>query len=295
MKQKNSFTADIVDAFNQDAEGYNQNCDLQYYEGKKVISLAIQKTIEIINTHKLTHLRILDAGCGNGRTTINLYIALREALIKLSSNIGITLVGADISEEMLKLAKTNMNLEGISSSSIVFNLKNIEQLSEEDGHFNLIFSNFALHLCSPHVYQSFYNRLLNGGAIVINQGGNYSNNIFFATTLKVAKEPQFENYFTKWVSPFYYPSKKEITDVLNNVGFTNVSVTETSNKNYDNYEHIVEAYINASFKIFQKELPSYEFKKAFEDRFRELITKLKDTHKQELHRLYITADKFTLP
>lgn len=293
MITKNNTIFGRVKAFDYNAKGYDQNCDLQYSEGKKTIHNAIQKATKMVVDNNLKRLRILDAGCGNGRTTIDFYVELRRTLIKIVTDIDINIVGMDISSKMLEMAEMNAELEGITSGKIVFHNKNIEELSEEDGYFDLIFSNFALHLCTPNIYKKLTDRLNKGGAIVINQGGKNSNSNFLNMALSLTNKEEFSSYFTNWAHPFFYPTKEEVMVILYAAGFTDIVVTEDElkdyNKNY-NYKKMVDTYCNASLKVFLEPLPNDELKNLFEEKFRELCEKQLQKYKHT-HRLYITATK----
>ncbi len=79
--------------------------------------------------------RILDLGCGTG-----------EILLKLAKNYPNVkeLVGIDLSEDMLKLAKTKL---GAFKEATVCQ-GNIEQIPYDDKHFDLVVSSGVLHYVS---------------------------------------------------------------------------------------------------------------------------------------------------
>lgn len=278
-----------IKVYDKNAEAYNENCDTQYAAGKKTIENAIQKACEIVKKKKLKQLRVLDAGCGNGRTTINLYVELRKALIKMFIDVDITVVGMDISSKILELAAANAELEGITSRKVVFYNKSIEKLSEEDGYFDLIFSNFALHLCTPNVYKRFFARLNKGGAIVINQGGKNNCKNLYDMAFAITKEDEFSPYFTDFKLPVFYPTKEEVAIILYAAGFTDIAVIDDEHKDF-NYENMIETFVYASMLLFKEQLPSNELKNLFEKKYRELSKRQPEKYKH-VHRLHITANK----
>ncbi|MBN1161862.1 MAG: class I SAM-dependent methyltransferase [Dehalococcoidales bacterium] len=81
--------------------------------------------------------QVLDLGTGTGRLVIE--------LAKVRPDWQIT--GADISEEMLKIARTNTEQAGLTDR-IVFQPTPAESLPFADGSFALVVSNSSLHLWS---------------------------------------------------------------------------------------------------------------------------------------------------
>lgn len=79
--------------------------------------------------------RILDIGTGSGLLAIKLAKARPDWQI----------IGTDISEEMLKLARENARREGLSDR-IEFWEYSAEALPFDDGYFSLVTSNASLHL-----------------------------------------------------------------------------------------------------------------------------------------------------
>lgn len=277
-----------ITAYDINADGYDDNSAVQYKEGKIIIKEAVQSIVQMVKDNGLKRIRVLDAGCGNGRTTINLYIELRKTLVKIA-DIDINIVGIDISDNMIIMARENTEIEGIRSGRINFYSKNIEDLSEDDGLFDLIFCNFTLHLCTENIYKCFYDRLSEGGTLVINQGGSVSNNTFHQLALSITKEKSFINYFKNWAWPFFYPTKKEAGEYLNKAGFVNISLREEIYKDY-NYTKMIETFINASLNVYIEQVEDEELRGMFRQRFRQLSYEAKDKYKQ-VDRLYIKAKK----
>lgn len=278
-----------IKAFDIDARGYDDNSDFQYSEGKKIINNAVRIACKMAKNNKMKNFRVLDAGCGNGRSTINLYVDLKKELIKIYSSIDINVTGIDISKNILKIAQENMELDGVTSGKLVFKNKSIEELCEEDGLYDIIFSNFALHLCTPNVYRKFYERLNNGGVLLINQGGENSVSNMHDLARAITKYPQFIGYYENWEPPFYYPSKDDMEKLLKDCGYKNIQVVENEYKDY-NYEKCVQAYVNASLKVYLELLSNDSLVEEFKNEFIKLSEQQKDKYKQ-IHRLYILAVK----
>lgn len=278
-----------IKIYDKNAKGYDNNCDVQYAHGKELIKIAVAKACHIVLKKGLKKLRVLDAGCGNGRTTINLYIELRKALISICSHIDISVVGMDISKGILELAKVNAEIEGITSGRVKFANRSVEDLSDEDGSFDMIFSNFALHLCTPNVYRRFFERLNTGGMLIFNIGGKNNCSNLYEMALKVAKEKEFSKYFENFTLPVFYPTKEKMNEIMHEAGFTDIIINEHE-YNDMNYEKMIQTFIHASMLLFLEQLPKYELKELFKEKYYEL-SKKEDKKYKHVHRLLITAEK----
>lgn len=278
----------VYDSY-ENAKDCSDNSQLQYEGGKKTIVYTLSLVSRMIQNKDIKQLRVLDAGCGNGRTTLNLLLQLRGAIIKMGKNVDIKVVGIDISKNMVDIAVKSAAIEGINTRELNFYEKNIEELNENDAYFDVVFSNYTLHLCTSKVYQRFNERLNRGGMLAINQGGVNNNRNLHEMAQSVMNQPEFKEYFVDWKIDLFYPSKSEVMNFLKNAGFKNISVDEEEYKDY-NYPEAIETYINVSLKVYLDPLPNNELKKLFEERFRELAGKQSDKYKH-VHRLYITAVK----
>lgn len=292
MDQKNvdnKVTLGNIKVFEKNADGYDENCDVQYRHGKETIKDAIKRVCEIVKKEDLKKLRVLDAGCGNGRTTINLYIELRKALIKIQSDIDIVVIGIDISKKMLEMASINAQIEGISNKKVIFYNKNIEELSQKDGYFDLIFSNFALHLCTPNVYARFMDRLNKNGILAVNIGGKNNCNNLYEIAFELTKEEELAPYFESFILPVFYPTKDEMNEVLKKSGFSNIVIVEQEYRDF-NYEQMIKTFINASLLLFLEQLPNKDLRDLFVQKYYKK-SKIELNKYKHVHKLYITAVK----
>ncbi len=165
-----------------------------------------------LKTLVVSHKRVLDAGCGTGRST------------SLLLNLGFTkehIVATDISSNMLEIAQSSLPRVKFIESDLL-------KLDFNDNSFDIILSNMVLHYLnqddSRMIIKKFYNWLDHGGYllfIVVHPfrfPANYSQ--YFDNEAKVEKTP--------WGTTMeYYP--KKISDYVNAViesGFELLKVDE---------------------------------------------------------------------
>jgi len=119
----------------------NEQCEIHtYWNGQANLGLAagtrdlIAKELEIeaISKYAKDGIRVLDAGCGNGITAI-----------EIASRFDVAMEGFDFAEEMIMEAKTktaNSKLKG----SVNFQVADIRNTPKNLGYFELIYTERAL-------------------------------------------------------------------------------------------------------------------------------------------------------
>lgn len=169
----------------------------------------LKKHLEpVINSDK----KILDAGCGTGRST--------QLIVKLGAKED-NIIGTDVSSEMLNIAKESIqNIKFVRSDLAQLNLKNES--------VDIIVSNMVLHYLSlkelKAVTSNFYKWLTPGGYLlyVVVHPFRFKSNYdeYFVDSRKIEKTP--------WgTRNKYFP--KKISDYINatiNSGFELISVEE---------------------------------------------------------------------
>ena len=133
------------------ADGY-LNQDYQNYE----VNIRMKKVFEILGD--VSGLRVLDAGCGTGRWSVE--FAKRGAIV----------VGLDISYEMLKLAKKRAEMHGVSKR-VTFINKKIEEINYIDDFDVVLCVTVLQHIVSRKNLEKAVKKLVRackvGGTILI--------------------------------------------------------------------------------------------------------------------------------
>ncbi len=149
---------------------------------------------------------ILDAGCGSGRDS------------RLLTERRFNVIGVDLSEELLKIAQqTNPKTQFICAD--------IKELPFKDNYFDGVWcSAVLLHLETiedvKKALKEMYRVLKPGGIIFIGVKKQLGKNKTEYVKDKDTREPRFFRYFTK----------KEIEDLLKEVGFRVLGITKRPSK-----------------------------------------------------------------
>lgn len=177
-----------MDKSKQAVSVYNQIAAM--YDNEYGISSYIDDFLNLVNKNG----RILDVGCGPGKDSH--YIASK----------GFEVVGVDLSEEMIKIAKKNF-------PRIDFRIMDMRELSFEPNSFDGIFVAFSfIHLPKKEVSGvliKLYELLKGGGSIYIAVQEDESKEIFLTEPLK-SDEKIFLNLF----------STEEIKFLIKRAGFS---------------------------------------------------------------------------
>lgn len=138
LKRKN------IEFFNKIAKHYDNGIF------KNLLLNPIKNAVEFINIKKGS--KILDAGCGTG----NLLKILNDR------NDNLKLYGADISKEMLKIARKK-------EKNAKLKLESVEKLSFRKNYFDYVFSIDAFHHYYDYtlVMRNFYRVLKKGGYLIV--------------------------------------------------------------------------------------------------------------------------------
>jgi len=177
-----------MDKSKQAVSVYNQIAAM--YDNEYGISSYINDFLNLVNKNG----RILDVGCGPGKDSH--YIASE----------GFEVVGVDLSEEMIRIAKKNF-------PRIDFRIMDMRELSFEPNSFDGIFVAFSfIHLPKKGVSGvliKLYELLKGGGSIYIAVQEDESKEVFSPTPLK-PDEKIFLNLF----------STEEIKFLIKRAGFS---------------------------------------------------------------------------
>jgi ubiquinone/menaquinone biosynthesis C-methylase UbiE len=107
---------------------WNERAELGYLAGSSDINL---KKIEIsaISSYIANGMKILDFGCGNGVTAI-----------EIARRFSVQILAIDYAEEMIKAAKQNLDIEYNLQGSLKFEIGDINSLIEIKEKFDLIYT-----------------------------------------------------------------------------------------------------------------------------------------------------------
>ncbi|XP_045528885.1 juvenile hormone acid O-methyltransferase-like [Pieris brassicae] len=172
---------------------------------------------------------ILDIGCGDGSLTSNIF---KEIIPNCK-----TMIGCDISEDMIRFAN-----EHYASERVNFTTLNIEgdlpdQLRE---HFHHVISFFALHWClrQETAFQNIYDILRDDGScfgIVVGKTSLYD---AYRTLAKTEKWKPWVIDVEKYISPYHdsQDSLKEMQQLLGKIRFTTTKLEHK--KIFHEYENL---------------------------------------------------------
>ncbi|API87094.1 class I SAM-dependent methyltransferase [Francisella uliginis] len=169
-----------------------------YNSTGKFVTQYGNEVVELLNPSKGEN--ILDLGCGTGELT------------NIIKNTGAKVIGADISENMLKKAKENY-------SEIEFIQIDAQQdIDLKKESFDAVFSNAALHwMTNPLAVIKNINHILKkDGRFVFEMGGKGNIKEVLSSLDNTAKKYQIEDYDID----NFYPSISEYSTLLEKNGFT---------------------------------------------------------------------------
>lgn len=226
---------------------YQNNSFTQFRQGHKLIDMI----------KPLENAQILDIGCGNGLTTIELFRKFGQSA---------QIQAFDISPSQIDIAIKNRESHSISEKAINFYVMDVSMLSEKEC-FDLVFSNSALHWASDpkKVYSKIFDSLKPDGRVAIHQGGKGT----YRGLHQIAKIAYYnlglEGYFTNWEFPAYYPSSEEIRKLLESIGFRNIQV-ENIESTGEEFSTLASDFAKASLIYYYECIPK-EFHQKLESEF----------------------------
>ncbi|KPU45595.1 trans-aconitate 2-methyltransferase [Oxobacter pfennigii] len=169
--------------------------DSALYDDKHdFVSKYGQALIDSVNTAK--GQVILDLGCGTGKLTV-----------ELAKN-GAQVIGIDMSEEMIRKAKTNYPY-------LNFHIEDATELKYENC-FDTIFSNAVLHWIKDQkkLLSSIYKALKKGGKLICEFGAKGC-----AYNVQKVFSEEYEALGYTYTNPFFFPPNQEFEKLLIQAGF----------------------------------------------------------------------------
>lgn len=197
-----------------DAGRYHRLSDPQLAWGRRVL----------LRLQPIAGERILDIGCGTGRLTGEILLAMGRGCV----------VGLDPSAAMLKEA-------GAQSPGAVAGL--IHDVTQPPGRvhfvrgdgahlpfsgaFDAVFSSAAFHWIADHdrLFASVYGALAPGGRLVAQCGGGPNLERLLNRAHTLMDLPQYREWFEGWADPWTFAGVSATRIRLENAGFTMASVS----------------------------------------------------------------------
>ena len=159
--------------------------------------------------------RVLDIGCGGGITSF-------EAS-KLAGKDGYVL-GADISEILLNLAKKNFS----NIKNLEFQYCDVQNYNFENNFFNKVISRFGVMFFENPIvaFKNIYNSIQNGGSLHFVCWTNVLENEFFTAAANIIIKHLNREFpkVTRTPGPFAFSETKYVKQILNASGFENIKV-----------------------------------------------------------------------
>lgn len=148
-------------------------------------------------------------------------------------------------------------------------MKIAAQSMDFTGRFDLAFSNSALQWVKEQqeVIKLAYKSLKQGGRIAFQLPAKDFCREFFEYTSNAIASLNLKEIYSKWKSPWYFPTKEEYETLLNNAGFGNINV---SYKDYRlvfvNVNEVLDSWVSTGLRPYLSVLPDKKqeyFKYAF--------------------------------
>ena len=159
--------------------------------------------------------KVLDIGCGGGITSF-------EAS-KLAGKDGYVL-GADISEILLNLAKKNFS----NIKNLEFQYCDVQNYNFENNFFNKVISRFGVMFFENPIeaFKNIYNSIQNGGSLHFVCWTNVLENEFFTAAANIIIKHLNREFpkVTRTPGPFAFSEAKYVKQILNASGFENIKV-----------------------------------------------------------------------
>ena len=181
-----------------DPELYSSNSSPQKKWGHELLS-----KLNLIGNEK-----VLDAGCGDGKLSAEITNSLPEGSV----------IGIDLSEEMLNFAKAHYPPEKFPSLNFI--QMDVTDLPF-DSEFDVVFSNATLHwIKHPEVaLKSFWRCLRPGGKLFAQMGTKGNAAEMLKITDLMLKEAEWSCYFKNFTFPFSFCGPEQYRKWLENAGF----------------------------------------------------------------------------
>ena len=169
---------------------------------------------ELIARFKLRgHEHLLDVGCGDGKVTAEIARALP----------GGSATGVDASAEMIAFARKTFPAR--KNPNLTFHVRDARKVGF-DHHFDLIFSNAALHWVDDHraFLRGAATCLRSGGRLVVSCGGRGNAHDVFVALRPEMRLKRWRPFFRRMPRPYLFYSPEDYERWLPRFGFKTIRV-----------------------------------------------------------------------
>ena len=248
------------------AKDYRKHSRTQELQGAKLLEVVEIKPGD----------KILDVGCGDGRFTLEI----------LNRRSDVSIIGIDISTEMIESALEFAAERGISEASFVV-MDFIDMDMERE--FDLVISNSSMHWITPpeRAYGVIYRALKAGGRLAVHQGGYSTYKGMHECVMTLIHDMELESFFKQWKYPAYYPRREELQELLVHIGFSDVEVISIESEG-EEYEELAKDFARAGLLPYLAQIPD-KIRKQVQDRFIEIASQ--PAVSRYSHRLFAFAKK----
>ena len=237
------------------------------------------------------HSDMLDAGCGNGRTTSECW--LRNPKMRVTAT---DISDSQIDSALAYYARMREEFDekhtddGESYGGIDFEVRSFDQIDERE-RYDLVFSNAALHwLRDPRDgYEHLFRALKPGGLLAVHQGGYGTYRGLHAIARQAIDEVGLSDRYEGWEFPSFYPTVDGLRALLEGIGFEDVEVSNVEVSGKDASPTLAKDFTVASL-IYYK-IPSVSDEEF--ERIRQAYNRICESTEPDLYsnRLYATATK----
>ncbi|MDO4332999.1 MAG: P-loop NTPase fold protein [Eubacteriales bacterium] len=266
---------DNQNAVKYDGEAYDKSSQTQYRQGARLVN-----SIDFS-----CYTNVLDVGCGNGSTTLDMWNQNRDMHVFAFDLAASQIDKAREKYEEIFLKENTEEFKG----DIDFEVMNALDLKAK-AEYDLVFSNATLHWITDEkrMYSLLFEALEPGGTLAVHQGGYGTYAGLHQMARDAIRNIGLEEKFKRWIFPAFYPKKEEMELLLREIGFTDIRVESVYSDEKDN-ENLVDNFAKASLIFYrQAALTDDEYEALEAEYFR--LCKTEPVNKSS-HRLYIYAER----
>ncbi len=225
--------------------------------------------------------KILDIGCGNAVSTIELAKHVPAGEV----------VAIEISPEMYKQALENISERNITNINVINSDAFDIDFSNE---FDAVFSNSAIHWIYDleSMYGKIYRALKYKGKIMI-QTALRDNNPLIDAAYKLLDEPEFKEYFKTLSLPWRFLGEGETKKILQDNKFDNIVVEPYLYKiEFDNLKKLIAFFKSAALIPFFSVVPEEQYGRVI-DKFLKIYFDLKNSDQLsvEMNRVFVRGQR----
>ena len=219
---------DLFDAIGLVSGDYDASTEVRYsgslYDASSTTQFAQgERLVDLIDFS--SHHHVLDVGCGNGKTTVELWLrnpAMDVDAIDISES---QIRSAHVHYEQARRELNKQRDDQAGLGTIEFEILDFNQIHKQ-ARYDLVFSNSALHWLShpKNGYMRLFRALKPGGLLAVHQGGAGTYRGLHAIARQAIEEVGLLDRYSGWQFPSFYPTAGEMHQMLEDIGFEEITV-----------------------------------------------------------------------